>query len=333
MTDPRAESEVAPPMSSAVSGHKGRDRWICAILTHHDLMTPLELRVAVRLGIFFNCTTGRCDPGYARLAKELCIPPRSARRCVAALVERGFVGRDEGAGGSHDQKRNFSLFMPARGPVSTSSVQGTASVSSVETEKPASNGGPKREVEGTKTVGTGDQNTGGRGTVRRPTNEPDEPDEPAQPERVVFDDPRTSRVERESASNSTANFATIEGRPRSDQRAAEAALIEPIEAPSRPSNATAIGTAAASGRAAPATSPFAQVLSVYPIDRVGNEARAFFAFTRALLALGDLDAVLEGVASLKRERGAELPDLAEALAALVERDFATTSEVRAGSCK
>jgi hypothetical protein len=78
-----------------------------------------------------------------------------------------------------------------------------------------------------------------------------------------------------------------------------------------------MGRPAANG-AAPA-SPFAQVLSVYPADRVGNEAAAFFVFTRALDALGDLDAVLEALASLMLEHGADdLPDLAEALA-MVER--------------
>ncbi|UFW91544.1 helix-turn-helix domain-containing protein (plasmid) [Bradyrhizobium barranii] len=146
-------------MNSAqpISGHKGRDRWICAILTHHDLMTPLELRVAVRLGIFFNCKTGQCDPGYTRLAKELCISPRSARRCVAALVSYGFVGRDEGVGGSHDQKQNFSLFMPARGTDSVSPVRRTASVSPVETEELDQHGGQKHGERGTKRAGDGGQ--------------------------------------------------------------------------------------------------------------------------------------------------------------------------------
>jgi hypothetical protein len=46
---------VVDVCAQPISGHKGRDRWICAILTRHDLLTPLELRVAVRLGIFFNC--------------------------------------------------------------------------------------------------------------------------------------------------------------------------------------------------------------------------------------------------------------------------------------
>ncbi|WP_156928494.1 hypothetical protein [Bradyrhizobium sp. th.b2] len=96
----------------AISGHRGRDRWLRAILNQHDVLTLFELRVAVLLGIHFNCTDGRCDPGYRTLAAELCISPRSARRCVAALVAHGFVGRNEGAGGHHDQKQNFSLFMP-----------------------------------------------------------------------------------------------------------------------------------------------------------------------------------------------------------------------------
>ncbi|UPT87967.1 helix-turn-helix domain-containing protein [Bradyrhizobium barranii subsp. apii] len=207
-----------------ISGHRGRDQWICAILTHHDLMTPLELRVAVRLGIFFNCKTGQCDPGYARLAKELCISPRSARRCVAALVSYGLVGRDEGAGGSHDQKQNFSLFMPVRGTDSMSPVRRTASVSPVETEQPDRHGGQKHG-------GTGDQNRVGRGTIRRPTKEPDEPEEP---DSSAVPAERTTDAVRESASNSTSQDASLPATDGPVPRTAHAALKQPLAEQEQP---------------------------------------------------------------------------------------------------
>ena len=79
-----------------------------------------------------------------------------------------------------------------------------------------------------------------------------------------------------------------------------------------------MGRPAANGRAAHVASPFAQVLSVYPEDRVGDEAKAFFAFARALDAGADLSTILENLTKLTRERGSDLPDLAEALA-MIER--------------
>jgi hypothetical protein len=143
---------------------------------------------------------GQCDPGYARLAKELCISSRSARRCVTGLVARGFVGRDEGAGGRHDQKQNFSLFMPpARGTDHVSPVRRTDSMSPVETEEPDQPGGQKQGV-------TGDKNRGRRGTTRRPTKEPDEPEEP---DSSAVPAERTADDDRESVSNSTSVDAPL----------------------------------------------------------------------------------------------------------------------------
>lgn len=138
---------------------------------------------------------------------------------------------------------------------------------------------------------------------------------------------RSSRVDRDSASNSTADDAAFPEPDIPVQRARDRALTQSADQdqppPSRPS--PDLGRPAANGRAAPATSPFAQVLSVYPEDRVGDEAKAYFAFCRALDARGDLDAVLEGITSLMLERGADLPDLADALAAIIERNLAITT--------
>jgi hypothetical protein len=93
------------------------------------------------------------------------------------------------------------------------------------------------------------------------------------------------------------------------------ARTEPVAAQNQPapSNATTIGTAAANGRAAPDASPYAQVLSVYPEDRVGDEAKAYFAFARALDARGSLSVVLEDLASLMQDYGDDVPFLIDIL--------------------
>jgi hypothetical protein len=137
-----------------ISGHKERDQFICAVLAC-DGLTPLELKIAVRLGMFFNCTTGQCNPGYTKLAQALGIAPRSARRSVAALMAYGIVGGDQSAGGSHDQTRNFSLFMPP--------ARVTAPTSPVKADKPD-------KGRGTKSTLTGDEQTPRRGTLRGPHN-------------------------------------------------------------------------------------------------------------------------------------------------------------------
>ena len=289
-----------------ISGHKERDQYICAILTRDDLLTPLELRVAVRLGIFFNCKTGQCDPGYARLAKELCISPRSARRCVAALVAYGFVGRDEGAGGSHDQKRNFSLFMPpARGTDSVSPVRRTDSVSPVETEEQDQHGGQKHGE-------TGDQNKGVRGTIRRPTKEPEEPEEP---DSAALRAAHTADAARYSTTNTAVDApltpakstvddapvpATDSPVPRADAR------TEPITAQQQPPSSASenIGRPAANGVNADADAERAAALD-YGRKVLGAGSDALTArlldAERALDAFGAADRVLEALDTAANE--------------------------------
>ena len=135
----------------------------------------------------------------------------------------------------------------------------------------------------------------------------------------------TSRADRESASNSSTSDDETPS-----QRASHEALNDHLASQnSKPSIASKIDMRppanGADGRAAPDASPFAQVLSVYPADSIDSEAKAFFVFGRALDALGGLDAVLDALASLKRERGADAPDLADALETIIERHLATTT--------
>ena len=76
-----------------------------------------------------------------------------------------------------------------------------------------------------------------------------------------------------------------------------------------------MGRAATNGGAASVPTPFAQVLSVYPEDRVGDEAKAYFAFKRALDARSTLSAVLATSPADDGHYGA-VPCLSEAMQAI-----------------
>ena len=278
-------------MNSAVSGHTGRDRWLCAVIAASGL-SPITVRLAVKLGIFFNCKTGQCNPGYARLAREIGISRRSVIRAIAALEADGWIAIVR-SDGHHDHKSEFTLFVPGERVSLDVTPTGDKDMSPVQASARV-----------TKNTGTGDKNRGERVTYAVTTKEPEEPDEP---DSEALRASRTSRVDRESITNSIVDDETP------NQRASQEALIETVEAQQQPPRVNPIGTSAANGRAAPAISPFAQVLSVYPEDRVGDEAKAYFVFERALDARGSLSAVLEDLASLMQDYGGDLPLLIDLL--------------------
>ena len=123
----------------------------------------------------------------------------------------------------------------------------------------------------------------------------------------------------QNAAFDTSPDAPISATDRPTARAGDPALKQPADQaqppPSHPSQD--MGRRAANGVAS-ATSPFAQVLSVYPADRVGDEAKAFFAFCDALDAGANLSLILEDLKNLTLE-GEDVPDLREALQQIIER--------------
>lgn len=302
-------------MSSAISGHKGRDRWMCAILTR-DVLPLLEVRVAIRLGIFFNCKTGQCDPGYDTLASELGISRRTLFRALARLKANGWiaihrVGRDEYV--------QFSLFIPpqlvpprganmvAPQEVTENGVRGDTMVSPHEVP---------HEV--TENADGGDKNRGVEVTDRLAAQKN------LKPENLnssVLRTEHTSRIEREST---VIDSATVDDETP-NQRAAQAAPIEPVTAQQpTPSRVNPIGAGPNGAGSAPTfreiTAGFEQVRRDYPEDRIDDYGIEFGAYCRALVAFEDrIDAVAEAIITLKLERGANLPDLADALAIIIER--------------
>ena len=106
--DPIDATYVVDVGAKPIFGHKGRDEWMCAILTR-DVLPLLEVRIAMRLGIFFNCRTGKCDPGYKKLMSELQISRRTLFRGIARLKADGWIEvRRLG-----EENAQFSLFIPA----------------------------------------------------------------------------------------------------------------------------------------------------------------------------------------------------------------------------
>lgn len=101
-------------MSSAqpVSGHRGRDRWMCALAATSDLPT-MAYRLALGLAVYFNCKTAQCDPSYPKLAETIAVSERSVFRAVAMLEKGGWIAVDR-ASGNRFRKNQFTLLVPER---------------------------------------------------------------------------------------------------------------------------------------------------------------------------------------------------------------------------
>jgi helix-turn-helix protein len=285
-------------MSSAVSGHKGRERWINAVIATSGL-APITVRVAVRLGNFFNCTTGQCNPGYARLAKEVGVSKRSVFRAIAELEGGGWIAVDRGDG-NRDHNHQFTLLMPGERMTAAVTSTGDRIMSPVPT--------PSRV---TKNAGTGDKNRGVRVTHAVTTKEPEEPENLNS---AALRAACTTRAVRECATEiSTADDAAP------PQRAAGAALIKPVaaqqpEAQQQPPSATSIGTGPNGARAA-----FEDVRFAWPSDRTDDDGYA--AYVAALAAAqGDTEVVLDAIWERLKESGADPPWLSDALRR-IERDL------------
>ncbi len=124
----RHTSTARPAQESReVSGVKARDKFITQRGTDKGL-TRAYLSVGVRLAIFFNCTTGQCNPGDKLLAQETGLSVRTVVRAIGALAERGWVTAQRHAGNSE-----FKLFLQPIGKV-TSAVTSPPAVTSVTAE-------------------------------------------------------------------------------------------------------------------------------------------------------------------------------------------------------
>jgi biotin operon repressor len=88
-----------------------RDHWMRALL--EDTRVSEGARLAgVRLALFLYVKSGRCDPGYERLAQVLGISERSVFRRIAELEHAGRIAIDRQRG--RGKLSNFHLVMAER---------------------------------------------------------------------------------------------------------------------------------------------------------------------------------------------------------------------------
>jgi hypothetical protein len=108
-TAPRAQE---PASRNIVTDLRSRDQYMIAFNEAASCIEGANLfTVALgnRVALHFNCKTGRCDPGYDTLAKEMGKSERTVERHVTLLVDTGWLQRKRGG---RDVKVSFTLCIP-----------------------------------------------------------------------------------------------------------------------------------------------------------------------------------------------------------------------------
>jgi Helix-turn-helix domain len=247
-----------------ISGHKGRDQWMCALAAASDL-SAMALRLALRLCVFFNCKNGQCDPGYPKLAKEMAVSERSVFRAIAELEAGGWIAVDR-TGGNNDRNNQFALLIPSAQVTTVVTRSGDNMMSPEKVSAQVTENGP-----------SGDKN---RWVQVTPSVSPLKNLRTCEPEGRTSA-ARTSDAARYSTPTNSATDGPV-------TRAAEAALNDHPAAQNQSSPERIeieMGPPATNAWQA----GFERVKAEWPPDRTADDAKAFFACCRALDALGDID--------------------------------------------
>ena len=123
-------------MRRTVADLKEREAWSRAVIA--DDLSPNTKLIGWRLALYLNFRTGRCNPSYQTLAREVRITERSAIRAVRALEDAGWLVVERSGGGPYSKTNNFKLTMRMTGVTAASSLSGAAGVTA------ASNRGDSR---------------------------------------------------------------------------------------------------------------------------------------------------------------------------------------------
>lgn len=294
-------------MSSAVSGHKGRDRWMRALAAASDL-SAMALRLTLRLCVSFNCKTGRCDPGYPKLAEDMGISERTVFRAIAELEAGGWVSVDRTVG---DNTRNAQINLLIPGAGATRSDDSMLSpekepIGATSDDNMLSPENPSLQV--TENGPSDDRKPGVQVTHSVAGQKNLKPENLKSP---VLRTGHTSRVDRES-DDSTATDGPV-------ARAAHAPLNDHLASQKQPPPSSAsenIDPPAANGADADAgrLAQFRDVKRVWPRVRI-DEGKAHEVFLRVMAAGYSLQAVIDAVGETLMAPG-DVPWLSEALQAI-----------------
>lgn len=92
-----------------------RERWVRALLASRE--TPMVKNVGIRLACYLDVRSGRCDPSYDGVARELGgVSRATVKRSVRRLECEGWVDVER-RGGACGKTNNFTLRVPVRGEV------------------------------------------------------------------------------------------------------------------------------------------------------------------------------------------------------------------------
>src|SRR5262245_32032229 len=100
--------------SATVASFKERDAWMRSLAASDGLSVFSKL-VGIRLSLHLNCETGRCNPAYGTLARELGLrQKRSVIAAVAALEQGGWLLVKRSRGGAYTNSNSYKLNQPER---------------------------------------------------------------------------------------------------------------------------------------------------------------------------------------------------------------------------
>jgi hypothetical protein len=105
----RVDMNADNPAAAGVKRSRAlaRFKWLEAVNRSTDL-TPVQRAVAISIGLHFNITNGRCDPGYDAIANGTPYKRRAVITAVADLVAKGWI-TTEPSRGRH--RNNIGLTM------------------------------------------------------------------------------------------------------------------------------------------------------------------------------------------------------------------------------
>jgi hypothetical protein len=93
--------------------HRSHFAWQEHVAARADL-TPAEKLIALRLALYRNVESGRCDPSLAGLANSAGVNVRTARRAIAKLEQLGLIVVERTPGGS-GHRNYYHLIVPENG--------------------------------------------------------------------------------------------------------------------------------------------------------------------------------------------------------------------------
>jgi hypothetical protein len=289
-----------------------RDLWMCALLASG--LPHVVICVGMRIGLHLRVKTGRCDPGYDKLAGELGMSKRSIYRMVAMLEHTKWLSVIRSG---HHRENQFVLL---RGDKALSPLRGDKALSPQKTSEVTDSNVRGDRISTSEVTPAGTEKEGTKRTTKRTAEEEsdsrapvlaslgdsqaDPPQTPSQaglaeaPERS-----RRGRKKKKTSENSTPS-AGGQKEDRGDRRSA-GVVRHNTSADGAGERSFALKSEGNKKLNPNLDAAFARFWAVYP-KRVAKEA-ARKAFAKAVEGVGNADILIAGAQRYAAERQGEPP--------------------------